>query len=93
MIKNDLVDYLRKEMGRGTSKETLLSSLKVGGWSEQDIKDSFAEAEKTKTNTYSSNSTFIIDHPHHPIGWTIAKIVIILVITFLVVAYILGGQP
>lgn len=95
MIKSDLVEYIRKELSMGTNRDTLLISLKAGGWNEQDINDSFLEFDKISKGE-KNTGLFVrnIKDPHtrsHIIGTTVRSI-FLLVITFLIIAYILGGE-
>lgn len=46
MIKSELVDRIRRQIGQGDARQDVVNSLLFGGWEEQDIKDSFAEADR-----------------------------------------------
>lgn len=46
MIKPELVDRIRRQAGQGDARQDVVNSLLFGGWEEQDIKDSFAEADR-----------------------------------------------
>ena len=41
MITQQLIDYIKQELGRGVSKEEIKKNLMANNWSTQDIEDSF----------------------------------------------------
>jgi hypothetical protein len=92
MIKSDLVLYIKKELDVGTSKETLMTSLKAGGWTEQDINDSFLEYEKIKRQTTKPSFSLGMV-PVKNTFRNFVRVIFITLIAFLTIAYIIGGEP
>jgi hypothetical protein len=82
----DLIAYVRSELINHTPPDKIVENLSVAGWPAETVKKIIGDVGRPKSREWS------VPKKHHPVIHRIVKIVILAVVTFLVIAYILGGS-
>lgn len=48
MIDQEMLDYLHSRLSAGSSKESIIQSLRTSGWSNENIREAFAANRRTR---------------------------------------------
>lgn len=85
MPNNEIVDYVKSELTKGESKETIIASLSQAGWKNDDIQDAFtAIPTPTRPSSIASQPiNKIVTEKNYPITtlWIFKAPIICIVIT------------
>jgi hypothetical protein len=60
MVTPDLIDYIRKELKKNTSKEAITAKLALSGWYTSDIEEGFARIEPPKTENAAPSASLLL---------------------------------
>ena len=64
MISREIVTYIRTQLARGTSKETIARNLTQNGWLPSDVADGFA-AVSAETNSRATNANIVKNYSNN----------------------------
>ncbi len=92
MANNEIINYIKSELAKGESKETIVNSLSQAGWQNNDIQEAFnsLSAPASPTATPPQSTSEIVTEKNYPITklWIFKAPIIIIVIS--IVALLFG---
>jgi len=92
MVNNEIINYIKSELVKGESKETIVNSLSQAGWQNNDIQEAFNSlpASVSPIATSPQHTAEIVNEKNYPITklWIFKAPIIIIVIS--VVALFFG---
>lgn len=92
MANNEIINYIKTELAKGESKETIASSLSQAGWQNNDVQEAFnsLSAPVSQTPTSPQHTAEIVTEKNYPITklWIFKAPIIIIVIS--IVALLFG---
>lgn len=92
MANNEIINYIKSELAKGESKETIVNSLSQAGWQNKDVQEAFnsLSAPVSPIATSPQHTAEIVNEKNYPITklWIFKAPIIIIVIS--IVALLFG---
>lgn len=91
MINQELIEYISNKVSGGSTKESLTSELKTGGWTEVDINDAFKKCALSTSNPSVDSKKNPLFNFFESFFKIIGKLIVVFIVLVLLGGLILFG--